>query len=188
MNKHASLNPYNLFWADITPCEHLVQIYPSDEVLLDALEGFVVGGFTKGEAIVLIATPGHRAALNHRLVSRGFNLEGIRARQMYLTLDAEESLQKFMIKGWPDDVLFKHFIQSTLSRAGGKRVRAFGEMVALLWAHGHGAAMHRLEELWHKVCHKEELALFCAYPRSGFTEDAEGTIRQIWGTHSRVIA
>jgi hypothetical protein len=66
-------------------------------------------------------------------------------------------------------------------------VRAFGEMVALQWARGNSGATHRLEELWHHLCQKDGLSLFCAYPKSGFTQDADVSIKQICETHSKVI-
>lgn len=51
---------------------------------------------------------------------------------------------------------------------GRSRVRAFGEMVALLWAEGnHGGAI-RLEELWNDLQNSHSFALFCAYPMNGF--------------------
>jgi hypothetical protein len=187
MNSNFRVTPSKAFWADIAPCEHLVQIYQSDDVFLDALESFVCAGFEKEEAIVLIATPEHLDALHRRLIARGFDLEGARERRMYLTLDAEESLQKFMISGWPDESLFQHFVHRIVERAGAPRIRAFGEMVALLWARGQGSAMIRLEQLWHKICQRDGLTLLCAYPRSGFTQDAESTLRDIYTTHSCVI-
>lgn len=174
-------------WADLAPCEHLVQIYNSRDSFLDTLEGFVTGGLNKGESVVLIATPEHVDALSRRLSSRGYDLDAARERQQFLTLDADESLQKFMVRGWPDESLFQHFVHRTLERAGGRQVRAFGEMVALLWARGQSGAMIRLEQLWHKLCHRDGLALFCAYPRSAFTQDAESSLREICAAHSCVV-
>src|SRR5688500_19228341 len=60
------------------------------------------------------------------------------------------------------------FPYTTLFRS----VRAFGEMVAVLWANGHNGATVRLEHLWHAFCQSEAFSLFCAYPKTGFTQDA----------------
>ena len=86
-------------------------------------------------------------------------------------MDAQETLSKFMVKGLPDEELFTQVVTGLLERArnGGRRVRAFGEMVAVLWSQGHNGATVRLEHLWHKFCQTEAFSLFCAYPRSGFT-------------------
>ena len=69
----------------------------------------------------------------------------------------------------------------------GRRVRAFGEMVALLWAQGHTAAIVRLEHLWHRMCQERGFSLFCAYPRVGFTQDVDASIREICAAHSKVL-
>jgi len=67
-------------------------------------------------------------------------------------------------------------------------VRAFGEMVAILWAQGNSGATVRLEHLWQDLCQEQNLALFCAYPRCGFTLDSAQSIEDICAAHSRVIA
>jgi hypothetical protein len=71
--------------------------------------------------------------------------------------------------------------------ARGRRVRAFGEMVALLWAQGNAAATVRLEYLWNRVCKLERLPLFCAYPKAGFTQEASASLAEICAAHSRII-
>jgi hypothetical protein len=181
-----------IFWAEIAPSEHLVHIYSNDSVFLDMLEGFVAGGLAAGEAIILIATPAHRAGLEQRLVNAGNNLPLARRQNRYLALDAERALAKFMMRGWPDDILFKSFIEDLLQQAGAgepvpRRVRAFGEMVALLWQQGYTGATVRLEYLWQQLCNDRGLSLFCAYPKLGFTQPADISIKEICSTHSKVI-
>jgi hypothetical protein len=179
----------DVFWGEIAPCEHLVQIYQDDGAFLDSLEGFVAGGLLAGDAVVVIATPSHLASLDDRLVKRGVDTAAAESIEQYITLDAEETLSKFIVDGWPDDDGFRRLVIDILQRAkkGGRRVRAFGEMVAVLWAQGNNGATVRLEHLWHKLCHEEMFSLFCAYPRSGFTRDASASIKEICDTHSRVV-
>jgi hypothetical protein len=185
-----ALSAPDVFWGEIAPCEHLVQIYEERHVFLDTLEGFIGGGLDSGDAAIIIATRIHRYALAERLEARGFDLDAARRRDQYIDLDAEQLLANFMIDGWPDDDLFERLITSLLHRArdSGRQVRAFGEMVAILWAAGHTAATVRLEHLWHSLCERESFSLFCAYPKSGFTDDAETSIRDICKAHSRLVS
>jgi hypothetical protein len=67
-------------------------------------------------------------------------------------------------------------------------VRVFGEVVALMWARGYCSVTVRLEHLWTEFCQKESFALFCAYPRMGFTEDPAQSIAHICAAHSKVLA
>jgi hypothetical protein len=61
-------------------------------------------------------------------------------------------------------------------------------MVAILWAKGQVGATVRLEQLWNKFCQRESFCLFCAYPQSGFTQDASESLGHICSAHSKVIA
>lgn len=179
----------DVFWGEISPCEHLVQIYQDEEVFLDALEGFIAGGILAGDGVVVIATPPHLASLNERLRARKIDVAGARESDRYIALDAEETLSKFMVMGWPDEDFFKAFVADILKRAKGenRRVRAFGEMVALLWARGNTGATVHLEHLWHRLCHDQSFSLFCAYPKIGFTRDVSASIKEICDAHSRVV-
>jgi hypothetical protein len=182
-------NSSEIFWAEIAPCEHMVQIYSQDNAFLDALEGFAAGGLGAGEGVVIIASPSHLASLESRLRAAGINVELAILQDRYIALDADRTLRKFMMRGWPDDVLFEQVVTDLLKRAGGggRRVRAFGEMVALLWEEGHTGATVRLEHLWHRMCHERGFSLFCAYPRVGFTQDADMSMREICAAHSKVL-
>ena len=177
------------FWGEVAPRDHFVQIYDDETVFLDSLVRFVADGLRAGDGIVIIATEAHRAVLDRRLEERGFALGPARASDQFIALDAVETLSRFMVDGWPDEAKFKETVAGLLKRAGGdgRRVRAFGEMVALLWAQGHCAATVRLEHLWHRFCSEDSFSLLCAYPKSGFTEDAADSIRQICDAHSHVV-
>ncbi len=181
-----------VFWGEIAPCDHWLQVYPDEEAFFTALEAYVTAGLTAGEAVVLIVTPGHRAGLEQRLAARGIDLLALRADDQYIVLDAEETLSRFMVNGWPDEALFRETVRGLLTRARGRRdqprrVRAFGEMVAILWARKECGATVRLEHLWHVLCQLEDFALFCAYPRSGFTQGRKQSLQDICAAHSRII-
>ena len=178
-----------IFWGEIAPCEHLAQFYEHEDVLLNTLAGFVGGGLKHGEGVIVLATEEHLKALDQRLQATGVNLEQAKSQDQYITLPAENALAKFIVNQWPDDQLFFDFVAELVARAqnGGRRVRAFGELVALLWARGHVAATVRLEFLWHQLCHQKSFSLFCAYPKAGFTKDPLKSLDVIRATHSRII-
>ncbi|MBC7834815.1 MAG: MEDS domain-containing protein [Phycisphaerales bacterium] len=182
--------PSDVFWGEMSPCEHLVQIYQNDAVLLDTLEGFVAGGLRAGEGVIVIASPAHIEALEDRLEAQKLDLAAARADDRFIALDAEQTLSKFMVNGWPDSELFEEVVTGVLERARGesRRVRAFGEMVAVMWARGQHGATVRLEHLWHSLCRTNQFSLFCAYPKIGFTEDAASSVEEICAAHSRVIS
>jgi hypothetical protein len=183
-------NGTDVFRGEISPCEHLVQIYDDGGRFLDSLAAFVGEGLAAGEGVVVILTSPHRTALETRLQLAGLELESLRREDRYVNVDASDTLTRFMVNGWPDRELFDQLVRELIARARGdsRRVRAFGEMAALLWGGGEQAATLRLEQLWHALCQSENFALFCAYPRVGFTQDVEASMAEICAAHTRVLA
>ncbi len=180
----------DIFWGEIAPCDHVVQIYENDNIFLDALSGFVMGGVKAGDCVIIIATAGHLKALNDRLTGFGIRVDQLIEEDRYIVLEAEEVLSKFMVDGWPDIRLFMQTITSLLDRGTSqkRRIRVFGEMVAILWAQGLNGATVHLEYLWNKFCEQHSFCLFCAYPKTGFTQNINDSIMNICGCHSKMIA
>lgn len=180
----------DVFWGEIAPCDHILQIYEDDKAFLHTLQGFVTSGLDAGESVIIIATDEHLEALNQRLRDKGFDLFSMTLTDQYIPLSAREMLSRFMVNGWPDENLFYHLLTGLLVRARKRerQVRAFGEMVALLWSQGFSGATVRLEHLWNRFCESEAFSLFCAYPKSGFTDDANQSMMKICGCHSKMIA
>src|SRR5205085_4554504 len=114
------MNPAaDIFWGEIAPCEHLLQIYENDSFLLDALTGFVGEGLRIGEAVIVIATPSHLHELEDRLEALGIDLARALFEDRYIPLDAEQTLARFMCNGWPDADLFSKAVNEILARAKG---------------------------------------------------------------------
>ena len=172
--------------------DHVVQFYEKAEFLLDSTSRFLGTGLETGDSGVVIATEPHRQALEARLCSNGLDLTGARKEGRYVPLDASETLSKFMVAGRPDRKSFVQVVGSVISEASTKgrssRVRAFGEMVALLWAEGNWDAAIALEQLWNDLRQTHPFSLFCAYPMEGFHAEAHGKpFVDICAQHSSVI-
>lgn len=178
-----------VFWGEIAPCDHLVQIYENDNIFLNTLEGFMGCGFLSGDSVVTIATDEHINLLNERLTNQGFDIEELKSRDQYIPIDVAEALSTFMVNNWPDEQLFNDYISKVIHRAtrDNRKVRAFGEMVALLWQQGHNGATVKLEHLWNRLHSKDRFSLYCAYPQNGFTQNASDSLESICKAHSKII-
>jgi hypothetical protein len=179
----------NVFWGEIAPSDHVLQVYENEDIFLNSLEAYIHGGLKAGNCNIVIATANHLEALRYRLIQQGYTIQDLLDDDRLILLNAEDTLSKFMVNNWPDEVLFKETILNVVARARRKNrdIRAFGEMVALLWTQGHNGATVQLEKLWNKFCETEALCLFCAYPKVGFTQDPIDSIHSICCTHSKVI-
>lgn len=167
--------------------EHIAHFYKKEEQLIRTLSAFVLEGFTLGESSIVIATPGHEAALRFSLASAGIDVDLAQKEDRYIPLDAEETLSRFMVNGWPDDQRFANLVGEMMKRAmpGKRRTRAFGEMVALLWAQGQTGATVRLEDLWNQFSQSYSFPLLCAYPVTVFTKGPLLFVREICAAHSQ---
>lgn len=177
------------FGGEIVPGEHIAHFYSDEHVFLNTLMRFIDRGLMTGEGVIVIATRKHLRAVEERLSAFTIGMVAHRHTEAYITIDADEALDKFMVKDWPDEQLFLAFVMQLVDRASarGRRVRAFGEMVALLLARGNGAATVRMEYLWNKVCKAQALSLFCAYPTAEFARATSPSMTEICAAHSRIV-
>ncbi len=176
-------------WGELPAPEHIAHFYEDDEQLVNTLTDFVAEGLTAGESTIVIATPEHESALRLRLAEAGIDVEAALADDSYIPLDAEETLSRFMVDGWPDGQCFANLVGQIIRRAvtGRRRTRAFGEMVALLWARGQAGATVRLEDLWNQFARCYSFQLLCAYPTAGFAKGPLCSLEEICSAHSTCI-
>lgn len=181
-------NHNEIFWGELAPCDHLLQIYESDDIFLHGLEGFTATGFLNGDAVILIGTDMHISAVEEKLKDK-FDLEALKLSGQYIPYDVEEALSKFINNNEVDELKFREFISSLVARAkdGGRTVRAFGEMVAILWGQGNRKATIKLEQMWSDICQSDIVCLYCAYPQSGFSQDANDSFDQICSHHTKMV-
>src|SRR5687768_16466646 len=179
-----------VFWGAIAPYDHVVPIYANKEIFMDTLVGFVGNGINSGDCVLVVAKAENLQALNQQLKAHAIRVDTLISQDQHILLDAAEVLSQFMVHDWPDQSLCLSLVYSIIerARANNREFKAFGEMVAMLWEQGHYGATVHLEHLWNKICAQEPFGLFCAYPKSGFTQNPNESIKKICATHSRVIA
>jgi DcmR-like sensory protein/MerR-like DNA binding protein len=177
-------------WTDLEGARHFVQFYERDAVLVADVTRFVGDALRAGEGAVVIATPAHRQAIQRKLGARGLDVAAARRRGQLVCLDAGRTLAGFIVRGSPDRKRFREVVGGVIARAaaGRSRVRAFGEMVALLWAGGRPGAAVRLERLWNELAASHTFVLHCAYPMPAFNARRHGqAFGRICDSHARVI-
>ena len=105
-------------------------------------------------------------------------------------LDARETLDRFLVGGQPDEHLFRDVVGAVLAEAHRRsstgHVRAFGEMVGLLWVAGDRAAATRLEEYWNDLLRGAAVSLFCAYPIDIYEDGDTAGLDAVLGTHTHM--
>jgi DcmR-like sensory protein len=175
--------------------EHRVQFSDGDErALARNVAAFFSQGVTQGEGLVAIAKPGNRAATLDELAARGCDVDAALRDRRLLMFDAEETLARLLDDdGVPDPGHFERVVGGALREAriaaGSQTVRAYGEMVGVLWEAGNTAAAVRLEALWNAILPQEHCSLMCGYPidvfGAGFGVDQ---LDEVLCAHTHVIS
>jgi len=170
--------------------DHLVEFYETDAFLVDTVCTFAAPALRGPDAAIVVATATHRRMFERALAEAGVDVRAALRDGRYVALDARDVLSRFMVDGAPDPGRFRATIGAIMDDAseGGRRMRVYGEMVALLYDDGDVASALALEDLWNDLAGDRSFTLLCAYPLSAFDDPASAdAFRRICEQHTKVI-
>jgi hypothetical protein len=175
-------NSAALLWS----ARHEVRFYDDDFTLTSTVARFLADGYKAAQPCIVIATPSHRRSVSAYMKTLGVDVEYASPVDL-LWLDARETLSSFMEGNRPSAELFEATVGSVFEKVVANRryatVRAFGEMVDLLWRDGKSDAAIELEQLWNALAAKYKFALLCAYDRASIGSDLKA-IQRICDVHT----
>lgn len=175
---------------DLTPRDHKVLFYGEDRELIAAVAGYLGAALSDGAVAIVIATDAHLSRFESALEAGGFDTAAERAAGSLLTLDAAATLEQFILDGRPDPERFEAVVGGVVREAAatGREVRAYGEMVALLWDDGDVAEAMELEAFWNTLREQVPFSLFCAYPATSVPgRSNETALTHVCRLHSGVV-
>ena len=167
---------------------HVVQFYGHDRELAERVTGFLRDGLESGGVAVVIATPEHGREFETRLAGAGADLAAARDGGTYLALDASETLREFMAADGLDSAAFDRVVGTLIRRAGagGRPVRAYGEMVALLWDDGLVNDAVQLEGMWEELGRRHPFSLLCGYRAHSVTGEVDA-FAEVCRLHGEIV-
>jgi signal transduction histidine kinase len=181
-----------------TQTRHAVQFYEGESFLVDVSARFLATGLPTGDVLVVIATRSHIDALAARADAAGLQ-RGIASGRVRV-FDARSVLDEVTVNGVLHTERFQRFTRRMLDehpRTAGRRetparatrrIRAFCQMVDLLWREGNKLAAVRLEELWGEVCEARGVAVLCAHDLSNYSRDDDaGLFHSVCQRHDHVL-
>lgn len=174
---------------DLHSHHHAVQFYGSELSLYVTVAGFIGEGLLAGQPAIVIATPEHRVAIEEHLSRKLIDCDRARRIGDLVLLDAEEMLDLFMVGDVPDETLFEHNVGRMIQQALSGRptiLRAYGEMVDVLWKQGRSQSAIGLEILWNKLALKHNFALLCGYAMGSFYKQTR-QLEEVRAQHSHEI-
>jgi signal transduction histidine kinase len=162
--------------------EHLVGAYPTDTALAAAAASFLLPSLVTGGIAVVLATSTHDEMIAAQLGDRGVDVDAARRDGRLLWVDGAETLSRISERGRIDPARFGDVVAAHVAglSAGGRHVRVFADLVALLWAAGDLVAALDLERLCDELAANHTLSLLCGVPaqlvEAADTEVLEGIV------------
>jgi hypothetical protein len=168
---------------------HAVRFYRDSPSLCRIVADFLSDGLVSGEPAIVIATQEHAEGLTKSLGELSLDAARLESTGELLLLDANQTLASFMVDGQPDGKLFTtaltRVIDKVCSKYPERTVRAYGEMVNVLWRDGRQDAAIRLETLWNELANSRSFSLLCGYSMGNFYKDAAHA--EICRQHTHVV-
>ena len=149
----------------VEPGGHAVHFYGDDADLVGTVGPYLVEALREEAAAIVIATGPHIEALREELTLSGVDVPGAQTSGALIVLDARETLSDLTVNGEINPEAFQRTVGGALrdAAAGGRPVRAYGEMVDLLWQSGAVGDAIELEKLWNELIECQQCSLLCAY-------------------------
>ena len=141
---------------------------------------------------MLFPTLTHWNAFRPRLEAEGVDVDAAQERGQLTVGNADEFLPRLMHGTMPDPPVFRRVFGDVVgqARAGGsyQKVRAWGEMVNILWQRGDVAASMNLEDLFDQLNKIVRIVMFCSFLMDNFNGDVhEAMLPRLGTNHSHLI-
>jgi MEDS: MEthanogen/methylotroph, DcmR Sensory domain len=171
---------------------HAVKFYKDESSLGRTVAEFLAPGLRERWPAIVIATPEHRTLIVSELRRQDLDVRQLEADGDLQVLDADAVLGRFMIGPEPDPGAFHDTVNGLIDRACKGRqlcpVRAYGEMVDVLWRRANPTGAIKLEMLWNQVATQAQFSLLCGYAVGNFYKEvASGPTRQTVCDHHNHI-
>jgi anti-sigma regulatory factor (Ser/Thr protein kinase) len=174
----------------VAPREHVVLFYETDTELGCSAGGYLSEALLAGSVAIVIASESHRALLEKEVTAAGFDLRQLTDSGSWITLDAEETIERIIVDGRPDPEAFESVVGELIigTAEKGRSVCAYGEMVALLWETRQINAAFELEVLWNDLGERTPFSLFCSYASSSMSAPSDADdFEKVCSHHSAVV-
>jgi len=179
------------FLAALPPRAHAACLYADDQVLCERIAAYASQGLRRGEAVLLVATAAHLEQVCALLGGAGHDIVALAKSGQLLMLDADATLRRLLNNRLePDHHSFCGVLEPLLDGAMRRfsGVRAYGELVNLLWERDRRPAARTLEQWWNAMIEHYGFRLLCGYrvnPLAG--DETDHSVSEICSTHSHLL-
>ena len=169
---------------------HIVQVCQNETSEAEAVTHYIKEGLLNDEAVIVFARPALRQAVISKMDGLGLDVQTFKSQSQIKFFDAEFLLSSFLIEGELEEPAFQEFIGLPIQAAQLKfgKVRAFGEMVNVLWKKGQYDTAMQLEDFWNDLSKKLEFSLLCSYSLDSLYPNAyDDSLELICKCHKHLV-
>jgi len=170
---------------------HDLQLYGTDQALVDAVSDFFSAALEIDHSIVAFATPAHLDAVNARLAARGIDVAALVSSGRYSPVDAHAAIDAVVVNGVADEARFLATFDAIVEvacRAGGvsRHVSVFGEIAPVLCGRHQTAAALEMERISVAYAASRSLSVLCGYSAGVLGASADLTA-EVCAVHETVL-
>ncbi len=169
---------------------HMVQVCQNVTSQAEILTRYIKEGLLNNEGVIVIARPSLRRTVLSKLDALGFDSQTIKNQGQVRFFDAEFLLSNILIDGVIEEQAFQKLVGIPIQAAQSKfgKVRAFGEMVDILWQRDLQDMAMQLEDLWEDLCTKQGLVFLCTYLLDNLDpNDYDNALEKIYKHHTHLV-
>lgn len=188
--KDPVIGPFNGQSHKIKNGDHLVHIYEDKNTLINSVCDFIVPALTVNQGVILISSAENRKGFERTLEKRSIDVAKSKTLGQLIILDAKETLEKMMARGEVHPDKFVNVIGSLISdmNRSYKSIRAYGEMVSLLWNENKQESAIKLEKMWTELATVHQFSLLCGYHFDDkISSEKHPCFSEVCTNHSHII-
>lgn len=184
------MNPNHAECVAIPSHNHIVQVCQNVASQAEILTRYIKEGLLNNEGIIVIARPSLRKKVLSKLDALGFDNQTVKNQGQVRFFDAEFLLSSILIDGTIEEQAFRNLVEIPVQVAQSKfgKVRAFGEMVDILWQRDLQDMAIQLEDLWEDLCTNQGLRFLCTYLLDNLDpNDYDSALEKIYKHHKYLM-
>jgi DNA-binding NarL/FixJ family response regulator len=171
--------------------QHDLQLYATDDSLVEAAVAHFASALAAGDSIIAIASEPHRHALHARLKARRIDPAALVDSGRYTVGDAASALEDLLLNGAPDAARFAAALDPLFERAlaassvARPHVTMFGEIAPILCRRGEFDGMIQLERIADEYAASRPLSILCGYSTECVAE--QSVLASVCAEHSTIV-
>lgn len=169
---------------------HTVQICPNEGSQVDLVTRYIKDGLLNGEAVIVIAKPALRKILKSKMDAFSFDGQVLKDRDQIKFFDAGFLLSNLRSNDLLEEEAFQEFLATPISHAqlSYRKVRAFSELVDILWKQGQHDMAIQLESFWNDLSPAQEFSLLSTYSLDKLDPNTyDEALECIFKCHSQLV-